>query len=338
MSTSGKVTICSASNPNEMTRPLSTYDNLNTNDTKPATTPATALAVAAADIAVMPNGATHNDNANHANQSKPNVGDSPFNGITFRFDEAKQPHYGGDATTITTNGYDNISDSEYEQHRNFTGMKMVRPANQVTTIAQNHLLDAMDVSAVVVAAAAAASLDKPSRGIMKPVHSEAKSQFLGLSASANGGRAGDAIDGAIDREPLIDEDEPLLSRSNGNGNRSVSMSAHRTQPYQIVANNSVCYGQNQIIDANEACACKTAPDNGIRAMHSDRYECDRCNESNNNNKRSGAASAADPATPTTSADADAANATITHVASSSYSMSESLSQVLHPFTFGPTDA
>lgn len=316
-----------------MTRPLSTYDNLNTNDTKITTqsTPDT-------------NG-THDD----GNQTHPNVTNSPFNGITFRFDEMKQPQYDGgrtmttttNNTTATTNGYDNISNSEYEHHRNnnnnnsnnsnnnSNGMNMGR-GNQVTTIAQNHLLETVD------------AVLKPNRSIMKPVHSEAKSQFLGLNMTNGGssgggggtainGRNGDCVDGAIDQ---TNEDEPLLTKLNGN--RSISMTPHRQHAavaqtqYQNVPNNSACYGQNQIIDANDTCTCKTLPDNGIRSMNSDRYECDRCNESNNNMKRMEA-----NAIPTTSADANAANSTITHMASSSYLMSESLSQVIgHDYNSG----
>lgn len=289
MSTNGKVSICTALNPTEMTRPLSTYDNLNTNDTKPTNN----------------SNNTHND-ANHANQSTQNVTESPFNGITFRFDEIKQPQC--DGRPIATNGYDNISNSEYEQHRSqhSNGITTNR-GNQVTTIAQNHLLEAVD------------AIVKPPRSIIKPVHSEAKSQFLGLNVSN-----GDHVDGQDNASDLTlaNEEQPLLNKLNGN--RSVVLPANRPQSstqYQNIPNNSVCYGQNQIIDANEACACK-AMDHGIRSMHSDRYECDRCNEFNNNVKRM------ESPIPTTSADAHAANSTITHVASSSYRMSESLSQVI----------
>lgn len=290
MSTNGKVSICTASNPTEMTRPLSTYDNLNTNDTKPTN--------------ISNN--THND-ANHANQSNQSVIESPFNGITFRFDEIKQPQYDG-MPANATNGYDNISNSEYEQHRSqhSNGITTNR-GNQVTTIAQNHLLEAVD--AIVT----------PQRSIMKPVHSEAKSQFLGLNVTN-----GDNVDGHDNTSELTlaSEDQPLLNKLNGN--RSILLPTNRQQSsiqYQNLPNNSACYGQNQIIDANEACACK-AMEHGIRSMHSDRYECDRCNEFNNNVKRM------ENPIPTTSADANAANSTITHVASSSYRMSESLSQVI----------
>lgn len=61
-------------NGNEIARPLSTYDNLNTINTNESKTSAT----------TDTNGI--NNNGNHKNHTNQNADEFPFNGISFRFD------------------------------------------------------------------------------------------------------------------------------------------------------------------------------------------------------------------------------------------------------------
>lgn len=323
-------------NGNEIARPLSTYDNLNTINTNESKTTATST--------TDTNGITNN--GNHKNHTNQNADEFPFNGISFRFDEIKQNQSENvTPTTYSSNGYDNINNNEYENHRNnntnvnhhnnLNGIKKNRQ-NQgytVTTIAQNHsgsnsLSSSSEINGKKL-------YDNPTnKSLMKPVHSEAKSQFLGLNTPNDENievfsklklekpiNGNDELDSG--ESMIASEEEPLINKLNCN--RIGSNRPATSLQYQNIPNNSACYGQNQIIDANNACTCRTnddANDTEIRSMESDKYKCDSCMDNNNGVD-----------VPTTSIDLTSCSTSmkstrpITLSSSSNYRMSQSLSQV-----------
>lgn len=291
----------------EIVRPLSTYDNLN-NDTKL-------------------NGS--NANENDCIDKGENVNEFPFTGISFRFDELKQlnQHKANAPTPIihTSNGYDNINNNNYKLHRNNNnqhinngthfngnGVNQIRPNNQghntVTTIAQNHSLSSSSSSSSSSTSSEnsykhsslqyANLTGNPiaNRGLNKPVHSPAKSQFLGLhKTNDNEPNTVETQTNGLTSKPnteknsqddasTVSDEEPLL---NNYGNRIVTSAANRptaSTQYQNIPSNSSCYGQNQIDDANDCtCTCKDSdPGTEIRQYESDRYKCNGCLTSKRN--------------------------------------------------------
>lgn len=312
MSSNEKVMFRSSQPPNqEIARPLSTYDNLN-NDTKT-------------------NGLNGNENENGSIERYENVNEFPFNGITFRFDELKQLNQNTAPTIHSSNGYDNVNNNNYKLHRNNNnqninnnthfngnGVHQIR-SNQghtVTTIAQNHSSSSSTSSNSSSSSSSENSYKHSSlqyanladnhsianRGLNKPVHSVAKSQFLGLhktndenetidsmnetrtngtTTKSNGEKMStDERDNTTDLSTVSDE-EPLL---NNYSNRITTAGTNRpvtSTQYQNLPSNSSCYGQNQIDDAN--CTCKdteTATD--IRQYENDHYKCNGCLPSTGN--------------------------------------------------------
>lgn len=314
MSTGENVKLRSAPNQ-EIPRPLSTYDNL---DNEPKM-----------------NGMTACENETPIERNE-NVNEFPFSGISFRFDELKQLNQNTTPTIHSSNGYDNINNNNYKLHRsnnqnvnnsphfNGNGVNQIR-SNQghtVTTIAQNHSSSSSSPSSSSSTASNSSSSSSsensykhssqqyeslagnPSgnRGINKPVHSVAKSQFLGLNKSSdktndnelnttiecrmNDGATKQSVEKNSQYErdntgesSTVSEEEPLL---NGYGGRIATNGLNRTPnsiQYQNIPSNSSCYGQNQIDDANDCtCMCNKDIDPGteIRQYESDRYKCNGC--------------------------------------------------------------
>ncbi|XP_055305216.1 homeobox protein 5 isoform X2 [Sitodiplosis mosellana] len=297
------------STPNqEIARPLSTYDNLNNEPKMNGTTAC----------------------KNEAIERSEHVNEFPFSGISFRFDELKQPNQNTTPTIHSSNGYDNINNNNYKLHRNnnqnvnnspqFNGndVNQIR-SNQVhtvTTIAQNHSSSSSSSSSTTSSSSSSSSSENSykhssqhyanlagnpiaNRGNNKPVHSVAKSQFLGLHKTSddnepnitiesrtNGGATKQSLEKNSQDErdntgesSTVSEEEPLL---NSYGGRIATNGLNRTPnstQYQNVPSNSSCYGQNQIDDANECtCMCKEDSDPGteIRQYESDRYKCNGC--------------------------------------------------------------
>lgn len=302
----------------EIVRPLSTYDNLN-NESK-----------------LNGSNASENDCIDRGE----NANEFPFTGISFRFDELKQLNQNAAPTIHSSNGYDNINNNNYKLHRNnnsnsngnnnnhqninngtfFNGnvvnqIRSNQGHNTVTTIAQNH--SSSSSSSTTSNSSSSSSSENgykhsslqyanlsgnpiANRGLNKPVHSPAKSQFLGLhktndnepnnvenktngstSKPQNGDKSGQ------DESLNVSDEEPLL---NGYGNRIITSSPNRstnnnTSQYQNIPSNSSCYGQNQIDDANECCTCtckNSDPATEIRQYESDRYMCNGCLTSKRN--------------------------------------------------------
>lgn len=301
MSSSEKVKYRSPPPPNqEIVRPLSTYDNLN-NETKP-------------------NGL--NASENDPIERYENVNEFPFNGISFRFDELKQLSQNTTPTIHSSNGYDNINNNNYKLHRNNhqnvnnathfngNGVHQIRnnQGHTVTTIAQNHHSSSSSTSSNSSSSSSSENSYKHSslqytnlagnpignRSLTKPVHSVAKSQFLGLhkpnendSDPINEDRMNDETtkpnreknstderDNTADSSTVSDE-EPLL---NNYSNRITAAGPNRpvtSTQYQNLPSNSSCYGQNQIDDAN--CTCKdTQIGNEIKQYENDQYQCNGC--------------------------------------------------------------
>lgn len=309
MSTGENVKLRTAPNQ-ESARPLSTYDNLN-NDTKL-------------------NACENNDTI----QRTENVNEFPFSGISFRFDELKQLNQNTTPIVHTSsNGYDNINNNNYKSHRNINsnvnnnshmngnGVNQIRghQGHTVTTIAQNHSTSSSPTNSSSSTSESSSSSSENSykhsslqyanlaenpivnRSIInKPVHSPAKSQFLGLHKTNDNNESNilpenrmngvtmtkkclekngrDERDNAGESSTMS-EDEPLL---NGYGSRIVPTGLNRTnasvQQYQNIPSNSSCYGQNQIDEANECtCTCKdNNPGTEIRQYESDHYKCNGC--------------------------------------------------------------
>lgn len=315
MSTGENVKFRSAPNQ-EIARPLSTYDNLN-NEPKL-------------------NGSNACENI--AIERSEHVNEFPFSGISFRFDELKQLNQNTTPTIHSSNGYDNINNNNYKLHRNNNhqnvnnsshfngnGMNQIR-SNQghtVTTIAQNHSSSSSSTTSSSSSSSSSENSCKHSslqyanlagnpianRGVNKPVHSVAKSQFLGLhktndkindnepsqiiESRTNGGttkqslekNSQDERDNNTGESSTVSEDEPLLNGYNGRITTTGLNRAPNSTQYQNVPSNSSCYGQNQIDDANECtCMCKedSDPDTEIRQYDSDRYKCNGCLNQNLN--------------------------------------------------------
>lgn len=130
----------------------------------------------------------------------------------------------------------------------------------------------------------------------KPVHSPAKSQFLGLHKPSNEIEYATETDGkvtngsgavkkqnseknALDEVDAISDEEPLLNNYGNSRIRVMANGGSTTSQYQNVPSNSSCYGQNQIDNANECtCTCSKSSDstNEIQQYESDRYKCNGC--------------------------------------------------------------
>lgn len=347
----------------EIARPLSTYDNLN-NDSKM-------------------NGI--NECENDSIQRSEHVNEFPFNGISFRFDELKQLNQNTTPTIHSSNGYDNVNNNNYKLHRNNNnqnvnnslhyngnGMNQMRNSqgHTVTTIAQNH--SSSSSSASDSSSSSSSSSENSyahsslqyanlagnpiaNRGVNKPVHSAAKSQFLGLHKSNDIEPNPNTIEGRVNdlatkpnseknsqderdnESSTVSDEEPLL---NNYGNKSAVTGSNRataSTQYQNVPSNSSCYGQNQIDDANECtCTCKDS-DRGteIRQYESDRYKCNGCLNRSSGNAPISVIPISSMNIPTCSNAVDLASCTTsmkpakptTLDTSSSFRMNQSLSQV-----------
>lgn len=286
-STDEKVTFRSSTHE----RPLSTYDNL-TNESK-----------------------LNGTNESDLIERNQNVNEFPFVGISFRFDELKQlnqmPIHSPNGYGIISNnnnykplrnGHQHTDNTTYYNGNNVNQMRNSQ-GHTVTTIAQNHSSSSSTSSNSSENSYKTSSFQyanlagSANRGATKPVHSAAKSQFLGLHKpgdsvdpnpddhNMNGGTepvensektSTDERDHAAEMANGSDE-EPLLNDYANRINAAAAKVIAATQ-YQNVPSNSSCYGQNQIDDANEnGCTCKCSEANTeIQQYESDRYKCNGC--------------------------------------------------------------
>lgn len=312
---------------------------------------------------------------NDSIQRSEHVNEFPFNGISFRFDELKQLNQNTTPTIHSSNGYDNVNNNNYKLHRNnnnqnvnnglhFNGNGMSQmcgsQGHTVTTIAQNH--SSSSSSASDSSSSSSSSSESgyahsslqyanlagnpiANRGINKPVHSAAKSQFLGLhkandiepnpntiedrtnDLATKSNSEKNSQDERDNESSTVSDEEPLLS-----SNRATA-----STQYQNVPGNSSCYGQNQIDDANECtCTCKDS-DRGteIRQYESDRYKCNGCLNRNSGSAPISVIPISSMNVPTCSNAVDLASCTTsmkpakstTLDTSSSFRMNQSLSQV-----------
>lgn len=228
-----------------------------------------------------------------------------------------------------TNNHNNNHNHHHHHNEvtltNGNGVSQLRQNNQghntVTTIAQNHHTSASSAQSPSPTSSASSSSSSASssstennykqsslqysnlagnssisnRNFSKPVHSPAKSQFLGLhkaTAAANDDES--QVDGSkmmkmngvsghknslADEVSTVSDEEPLLN--NYGNNRAIANGLNRSSnnaQYQNIPSNSSCYGQNQIDNANECtCTCKSSdPTNEIQQYESDRYKCNGC--------------------------------------------------------------
>lgn len=232
----------------------------------------------------------------------------------------------------TNNNHHNHSHNDHQAthgdstHFNGNGVSQMRNSqghNIVTTIAQNHsssaplspspTSSASSSNSSSAASSSSSSLSEnnykqsslqysnlaenpiANRSFSKPVHSPAKSQFLGLHKPSNEIEYATETDGkvtngggavkkpnseknALDEVDAISDEEPLLSNYGNNRIRVMANGGPNTSQYQNVPSNSSCYGQNQIDNANECtCTCKSSDStNEIQQYESDRYKCNGC--------------------------------------------------------------
>lgn len=343
MSSNDKINFRSSPS-NEIARPLSTYDNLNT--------------TGAHDAKTIVTSAETESNGNTSTMENKNVNEFPFSGISFRFDELKQLQQ----NNASLNGYDNldnnnyksnvnnnhnISDNPNKQYNNINGCNQMRSTqgHTVTTIAQNHSLSALSSSSGSTSSSSdgfrPASLHfddlTGNRNSNKPVHSAAKSQFFGLHKSdetGNNSRMAGTSNAAKrlqdDREntgesSTVSDDEPLLNHFS---NRIVATTSNHpsssTSQYQNIPSNSAFFGQNQIINVN-ACTCSDGDAATEIQQYDSRQTCRNCLRSSTvNESMSGV--------PNSMANIDIASCStstkqITLDLGSSYRLSQSLSQV-----------
>lgn len=236
----------------------------------------------------------------------------------------------GNGNSNTNNNHHNHTHND-STHFNGNGVNQMRNSqghNIVTTIAQNHSSSAPLSPSPTSSASSSNSSSSPAssssstssslsennykqsslqysnlaenpianRSFSKPVHSPAKSQFLGLHKPSNEIEYATETDGkvtnggggaikkqnseknALDEVDAISDEEPLLNNYGNNRIRVMANGSSTTSQYQNVPSNSSCYGQNQIDNANECtCTCKSSDSaNEIQQYESDRYKCNGC--------------------------------------------------------------
>lgn len=225
-----------------------------------------------------------------------------------------------DSVHFNGNGVNQMRNNQGHSNSNNNNSNHNNHHNTVTTIAQNHRSSSSAQSPSPTSSASSSSstvsssstennyqqssvqysnLGENNRSSNKPVHSLAKSQFLGLHKAAANGNDESQVDGnkvmkingvtskhsMADEVSAISDEEPLLNNygnnramtANGSNRMPIATTSSNAQ-YQNIPTNSSCYGQNQIDNANECtCTCQSSDStNEIKQYESDRYKCNGC--------------------------------------------------------------
>lgn len=300
MASSDKVKLRMSPNK-ELKRPLSTYDNLNTI-----------------------NSTESNLAEDHQMVNGQNVNEFPFGEISFRFDELQQNGQSNQSSPVILpnkhrilNSSDNNNDTNYKLLQNTFNRNNSQSENAIengpshqnqlqqgyTTAAstpQNHMhvMSNGGINAHHQYENVAGDTVNYTSIAGKPVHSDAKSTFFGLTQNINNNLDGNGTtmvnnnqiqlnrnnsSGDEPNQKTFDdngngesqENEPLINNYNNNNNNNSKISAtSRMAQYQNIPNNSACFLAQSKYGDSDGCQCQFSDE--INQCESDQFKCNCC--------------------------------------------------------------